>query len=340
MSGGRDRSLLERLKIEVVVRLLGSLAREEGAATGGAGRQETDGPKSARNSDIERLKVEAGNRLLRSLAREEGLPASRIRALMPALLEMARGRDPGPDGERVSLFREMLAAQLPQEAWALLPGLEHRSTPVASTWTHQNEVMDWDIRPDERVLDVGSGGWPFARATHLADRHMAGTTHRVEPLKRDERPFIAVDLERLPFRSGAFDFVFCSHVLEHLDHPGKALRELSRVGARGYIEVPTRLSDVMLDFTRLPRHHRWHGLVLGRTLVLVEWCEWERRELGNEFFTALQSDYSNPFQAFFERNRDLFFASLQWSGGIEFLVIDRHGAIVDSSAGRAPPANG
>ena len=89
----------------------------------------------------------------------------------------------------------------------------------------------------------------------------------------------------------------------------------------------------MLDFTRLPNHHRWHGLVLGGTLVLVEWCERERRELGHEFYIALQSEFANPFQDFFERNRDLFFASLQWSGGIDFLVIDRHGAIVDS--GRA-----
>jgi SAM-dependent methyltransferase len=157
----------------------------------------------------------------------------------------------------------------------------------------------------------------------------------VEAIARDERPFHEVDLHALPFADKAYDFVFCSHVLEHLDEPGRAIRELARVGKRGYIEVPTRVSDVMFNFTRLPNHHRWHGLVLGRTLVLMEWCDWERRELGNEFFAALQSEYDNAFQHFFERNRDLFFASLHWQGQIDFLVVGKDGRILDRSGSGA-----
>jgi SAM-dependent methyltransferase len=204
---------------------------------------------------------------------------------------------------------------------------------VRNTWAYQNEVMEWNIPVDARVLDVGSGGWPFKRATVLADKYVGSTTHRVEPIARDNRPFYEVDLEKLSFDDKSYDFVFCSHVLEHMDNPGTAMRELMRVGKQGYIEVPTRLSDVMLNFTRIPNHHRWHGLVLGATLILIEWSDQERRELGNAFFEALQSSHSNAFQDFFERNRDLFFSSLHWDGGFDFLVIDKQGKVVDSSLG-------
>jgi len=238
------------------------------------------------------------------------------------------------DSNSIEMARCVLLSKMEPENWGLVPSLEKRVSPVMSTWTYQNEVMQWDIAQDELVLDIGSGGWPFKRANHLADKYPDETTHRVEEMVRDERLFFEVDLESLSFEDGYYDFVFCSHVLEHMDNPGQAMRELMRIGRRGYIEVPTRLSDVMMNFTRIPNHHRWHGVVLDNTLVLLEWNEWERRDLGNQFFDALQSDYANPFQDFFERNRDLFFASYHWTGEISFLIIDKHGQIIDSSGGR------
>jgi SAM-dependent methyltransferase len=273
-----------------------------------------------------------------------------LAALLPAAAELVRAQAPRgeeqwrqyagalvqqqstPDQLR-AWGLDLVRSQLPPELWPLLPSAEKRGEPVMNTWTYQNQVQKWDIRDDELVLDVGSGGWPFKRANHLADKYPEQTTHRTEAMARDERPFHQVDLQAMPFADKAYDFVFCSHVLEHLDEPGRAIRELTRVGRRGYIEVPTRISDVMFNFTRIPQHHRWHGLVLGRTLVLMEWNDWERRELGNEFFNALQSEYANGFQHFFERNRDLFFASLQWQDRIDFLVIGKDGRVLDRSEG-------
>jgi hypothetical protein len=45
----------------------------------------------------------------------------------------------------------------------------------------------------------------------------------------------------------------------------------------------------------------------------------------------VQSSRANAFQDFFERNRDLFFASYHWNEKIEFMVIDKHGTVIDSS---------
>lgn len=283
----------------------------------------------------QRLRIYCVIRLLKGIAGEKSeqieQPNDVLRSLLPAWSQLIASRGAQYDPELRSSARSLLLGQLPAEAWSMIPSLEKRDAPVMNTWTFQNEVMKWDIQDDDLVLDIGSGGWPFKRANHLADKYPDDTTHRVEVMVRDQRPFFEVDLQRLPFTDHAYDFVFCSHVLEHLDNPGQAIRELMRVGRRGYIEVPTRLSDVMFNFTRLPNHHRWHGMVLGNTLVLTEWNEWERRDLGNHFFDVLHSEYRNAFQEFFERNRDLFFASYHWKEAISFLIIDKHGKIIDSS---------
>ncbi|MGO6816528.1 class I SAM-dependent methyltransferase [Rhizobium brockwellii] len=284
---------------------------------------------------FESAQVSLASLLLRRLARAHATSAKPseniVRKLYPSWSELVASRGSPTDPELRAAARAVLVAQLPSEAWSLIPSLELRAAPVMSTWTYQNEAMTWNIGEGDLVLDVGSGGWPFKRADHLADKFPEETSHRVETMVRDERPFFEVDLEKLPFEDRAYDFVFCSHVLEHLDNPGQAMRELMRVARRGYIEVPTRLSDVMFNFTRLQNHHRWHSLRLGNTLLLIEWNERERRELGNDFFTALHSEYSNNFQDFFERNRDLFFTSYSWDEKIEFLIIDKDGRVFDSS---------
>ncbi len=255
-----------------------------------------------------------------------------IWAIHPLMINAMKAGNGEINPRLLTALRSLLASGLPTDGKALIPSLGRRESPVESTWTYQNEFMNWDIKAGERVLDVGCGGWPFTHATHLADKYPETTTHRTESLARDHRPFYEVDLEKLPFSDKSFDFVFCSHVLEHTENPGIAMRELCRVGKRGYVEVPTRLSDVMFNFTRLQNHHKWHGLVVQDTVILIEWSDAERRELGNEFYNDLHSSYANNFQEFFARNRDLFFASLHWNADFGFIVIDKHGSIIDAKA--------
>lgn len=235
-------------------------------------------------------------------------------------------------GKQASLdaLADALRGTLGHEAQFLVPELQLRSDRPLNTWIYQNELMQFDIAPGEKVLDIGSGGWPFTRATHLADLFPDATTHRTEPLRKDGRPFLRIDIGHMPFRDNEWDFIFCSHVLEHLDQPGEACRELMRVGRKGYIEVPTRLSDVMLNFTKIRDHHRWHGLVLGRTMVFIEWQDSERRDVGtNYFFDALHAPYRNSFQTLFEKNWAMFYAMLSWRDRFDFVVIDKEGRIID-----------
>jgi len=50
------------------------------------------------------------------------------------------------------------------------------------------------------------------------------------------------DVTNLPFKDKQFGAVFCSHVLEHIKNPKKAIKELARVGNYVVILFPTKLS--------------------------------------------------------------------------------------------------
>jgi ubiquinone/menaquinone biosynthesis C-methylase UbiE len=92
-----------------------------------------------------------------------------------------------------------------------------------------------------RVLDVGAGHNPFYGATHLLEidvergSQRGGTKHKVPKGTK----LVVGDVQAIPFRSGRFDYVYASHVLEHVDSPFAACREIVRVARAGYIETPS-----------------------------------------------------------------------------------------------------
>jgi uncharacterized protein YbaR (Trm112 family) len=120
------------------------------------------------------------------------------------------------------------------------------------------EGIAWSLRrlhcpvgPEALVLEVGSGGNPYARANVLLDAYEVTRQRHWVPLKAD-RPTVLGFVERLPFKDKAFDFIIASHVLEHSSDPARFLSELQRVGRGGYIEVPDAFMERIIPY----RDHR------------------------------------------------------------------------------------
>lgn len=105
-------------------------------------------------------------------------------------------------------------------------------------------IESFRIGPTDLVLDVGSGQNPNLRADVLCDYFVTDHSERAcGGVPVVDRPLVVADAERLPFRDGAFDFVVCSHLLEHVRRPERLLSELTRVARRGYIETPHRVHE-------------------------------------------------------------------------------------------------
>ena len=119
---------------------------------------------------------------------------------------------------------------------------------ITSLVNFYRRKMTLPIRSHDIVLDVGSGGKPHPRANVLCERFLNSTRDRTG-LVFDRRGKDAVigDIYALPFNAGAFDYVICCHVAEHLTDPASAMRELQRVGRAGYIEAPSELIEALMD---------------------------------------------------------------------------------------------
>lgn len=234
----------------------------------------------------------------------------------------------------MKMCRDEMQRTIEPEEQGCIPSFEKGSGPEKDRFeSYQRHYTQFNIKAGDRVLDVGSGGHPFPYATHIADFYPDATSHRSEPLRKLDLNFQACNIESLPYQNKEFDFVYCSHVLEHVENPGRACKELMRVGRKGYIETPTRLSDVMMNYTRLKDHHKWHVNALGNALIFMEWEDRERRDTGvNDFYMMLQSKYKNPFQDLFRSHRDLFVNMFSWEDKFTYYVYSKDGILLDSNA--------
>jgi len=86
------------------------------------------------------------------------------------------------------------------------------------------------------TLDIGSGCRPKGDINIDLPQRLRPNFKPVA-----KRPnFIEADLYHLPFRDNCFEHLFCSHVLEHLTDPMRALREMKRVKSpKGQLEIWT-----------------------------------------------------------------------------------------------------
>ncbi len=112
---------------------------------------------------------------------------------------------------------------------------------------HEAMVAILGIRSGDRVLEVGGGGNAFPRADVICDATFGSSAQRngAPATFLPGRRYVECPAERLPFADLSFDWVWCTHVLEHVADPVAACRELARVARRGFVEVPSRLSEMV-----------------------------------------------------------------------------------------------
>jgi uncharacterized protein YbaR (Trm112 family)/SAM-dependent methyltransferase len=168
-----------------------------------------------------------------------------------------------------------------------------------------------------RVLDVGSGDGPTPAADVLCDRFVGDDAERTAPLKLD-RPFVSGDVQDLPFVDGAFDFVYCSHLLEHTTDPARAILELQRVARGGYVEVP---SEYLEKAAKSTASHLWFVRRESRTLVFSPKPTGTLDALINGIFENSLMNRDDLYTAFhWARYYDLFNIGLVWCDAIPHRV--------------------
>ena len=174
-----------------------------------------------------------------------------------------------------------------------------------------------NIKPTDLVLEIGSGNNPNPRSNILCDLFITNNSQRAGEFSIViDRSFIVANCYKLPFKDNSFDYIICSHLLEHLEKPEKFIKELTRVGKRGYIEVPNIYGERLFGWD----FHLWYCELKNKTLILTRKKEGER--FGGFYHKLIAEKIW--FRRFFEEYGDKFYIKYEWDNKIKIQIREKN----------------
>ncbi len=177
-----------------------------------------------------------------------------------------------------------------------------------------------NIRPDDFVLEIGSGHNPKTRSDILCDKFIENDLQRGGGIVAD-RPLVEADGQYLPFEDASFDYVICSHILEHVENPELLIRELTRVASAGYIETPSEIAERLYGW---PYHNWMVNLVDNRLIIQKKAVESQFGQL----FHALAA-HDKHFMRFHVTHHKLFLVQYEWVGKIDYEILPPEASTLD-----------
>ena len=103
-----------------------------------------------------------------------------------------------------------------------------------------------------QILDIGCNQDAVKYAQTVADVQDFSSFY-----KNKGKEFILIESKDLPFKDNQFDFVYASHVIEHIEDVSHFISELQRITKRGYIELPSMLEDNLILSENSINDHKW-----------------------------------------------------------------------------------
>lgn len=173
-----------------------------------------------------------------------------------------------------------------------------------------------NINKNDYILEIGPGSTPFYRSDIFLEieygsrddfyRQCGGFSE----LKTDKK-IVYYNGGKFPFKDKEFDYVICSHVLEHVDDVELFLSELTRVAKRGYLEFPTIYYEYVYNFDV-------HKNILYYSDNKIKWIKKDEtplnyfRKVNHTFLAALKAKQDQLIVPL----KEMFIQGFEWHGSI------------------------
>lgn len=184
------------------------------------------------------------------------------------------------------------------------------------------------IAATDRVLEIGPGATPYFRSDIFLELDYDSEEERIAQsghvgVLQTKKQIVYYDGGKFPFDDKEFDYVICSHVLEHVSDADFFLSEIQRVGKKGYLEFPTVYYDYIYNFEE-------HQLFVFEKNGVINWMT--KQESGLMKYAEIQSFFNKTCRlGYFDligNFKEYFFQGFEWFNtieskrvtGIEFLV--------------------
>jgi ubiquinone/menaquinone biosynthesis C-methylase UbiE len=173
------------------------------------------------------------------------------------------------------------------------------------------------IKDTDRVLEIGPGATPYHRsdvflelAYESVEERIAQSGHVGVLNTLKEIKYYNGDV--FPFSDNEFDYIICSHVLEHVENADKFLSEIQRVAKKGYLEYPTIYYDFIYNFPE-------HKLFLMEKNGVINWMT--KEESGLLKYNQIQSFFYRTcelgYHEMIDSLKEYFFQGFEWNNTIE-----------------------
>lgn len=109
------------------------------------------------------------------------------------------------------------------------------------------------IKEGDYVLDIGPGSTPHPRADVLLEKKYENDADFDAQIGfsgklNTDKKVVYYEGNVFPFKDKEFDYVICSHVIEHIEDIESFIAEILRIGKAGYIEFPTIYYEYLFNF--------------------------------------------------------------------------------------------
>jgi len=173
------------------------------------------------------------------------------------------------------------------------------------------------INVGDRVLEIGPGGNPFSRSDVFLDINHKSNEEKLAQYGSNSdvkynKPLYYYDGGKIPFNDNDFNYVICSHVIEHVENIPNFITELIRIAPKGYLEFPSPYYEYLYNFSV----HK-NFIYYNREEKIIYFVKKNNRlkefEKCTDFFKqTLMKGYTDII----DNNKELFINYLEWQNNI------------------------
>jgi acetyltransferase-like isoleucine patch superfamily enzyme len=190
-----------------------------------------------------------------------------------------------------------------------------------------------NIKDSDRVLEIGPGASPHSRANIFLDKYFESQDAYVQNgyaslSSAIEKPFAYYGGGKLPFKDKAFDYVICSHVIEHIPVSELSLfiSELQRIAHRGYIEFPT----IFYELINYQDVHIWLMNYRNDTMLFLDKNIFKTNYV-HAVYRQMFYGVDDYMRSSFNRYPELYFCGFEWHRSIKYNIVNSYNELVNEN---------
>ncbi len=188
------------------------------------------------------------------------------------------------------------------------------------------------IKEKDLVLEIGPGSLPHPRSDIFLEKRF---NERETSAQRGyankiiiKKPIFYYDGGKFPFKNKEFDYVICSHVLEHIPYEELPLfiSEMERIADKGYIEFP----NVFYELINYQSVHLWLMNYREQIIYFMDKSFFKSNNI-HKIYREMFYSQVQYFPSIFNKYKEFYFCGFEWENKINYKIINEFDDLINEN---------